>query len=695
MHLGKRLVLAVCLLAGAATHAEEVKIYRDTWGVPHIYAESEAGAAFGVGYAQAEDRLEDLYKNIRTAIGRAAEVFGADHVMTDYAMRLMRNDELCKEKWPTAPQEVRTLAESYIAGVKAYVAEHPERVPEYALELEPWMCGAIGRAMILQWPIGTMFDDLGQAPKDPKFSSNCFAVAPKRSADGSAILLTDPHLTWESLAVFWEGRVHSPTLEMNGFFIVGSPLVGLGNNNKVGWAMTTGGPDTSDVYMLKFKMGFPPQYEYNGEWLTPRLVSHVIPVKGEEKPRRMPSLVTIHGPLLAEPDTEKGVAYAGKTPYMDDMEMFEQMYRMAKAQNAEEFYEALRMNHLMEQNCMYADLQGNIGYARVGRTPIRPEGVDPSKPIPGHTSATEWLGIHDINDHVRIVNPEQGYMQNCNISPQNMMLDSPLTPEKYKPYIYNVSWDKNNPRGKRMLAMLAADESVTKEDAMGITMDVYDILAEPWQKALRDAMAAPDMTALDPACQEAANLVLNWDGNFTKDSTAAPIVWKWRTEIKDKVDTAAIADGGTLSAEHQLALLTTLGEALKQLQSQYNKPYVTWGEIHVVGRNGDYYPMDGADFGGGPIFTETVKDVEAREEEKGSGKRVAFGGAMSTMLMFLRDGGIESYTCTPWGQSGDPKSPHHTDQARELFSQRKMKPTWFKKEELLEHLASEKVLQLP
>lgn len=675
--------------------AEEVTIYRDTYGVPHIYGDSPVAAAYGLGYAQAEDRLDDIYRNVRTALGSMAEFFGPEHVEIDYIMRLMRNAKLCEEYWITAPAEIRELGDSFVRGINAYIAEHPERVPEHALELHGWHCAAVGRCMILQWPLGTIQDDFNQRDKTPPFASNAWAVEPKRSADNCAILLTDPHLTWESLAVFYEARVFGGSLSMNGFFVAGTPALAIGHNNDVGWACTTGGPDTSDVYALKIRktaLGF--EYEYDGKWLQPRLSVFTIKVKGEDKPRAMPAMYTNHGPLIEEPDFEKGIAYAGKTPYMEDAGFFRQQYAMCMAKDADDFIEALRIDSSMEQNILFADRKGNIGYVRVGRTPIRPEGPwNWSAPVPGNTSATEWLGIHPLEDHVQIRNPEQGYMQNCNISPANMMLDSPMTPEKYIPQLYNVSWDKNNLRGRRAVELLSQDDSITKEEAIAIAMDVYDLLAKPWQDALRAAFesAGPEVKE-DKDLAAAAQTILDWDGQFTQDSRAAAIIRHWRPRCEGPIDTKAIVEGTALSAEHQARLVELLRETLSEMQRLYGAEPVTWGDIHKVGRNGEFFPCDGADFGSRETGTETLRDVEAAETPEDSGRYVANSGSMSAMLMFFHEAGIDSYTCTPWGQSADPASPHHVDQARELYSKRRMKPTWFRKEDMLQHQESEKVL---
>ncbi|MBN2309751.1 MAG: penicillin acylase family protein, partial [Candidatus Hydrogenedentes bacterium] len=646
-------------------------------------------------YAQAEDRLEDIYRNVRTAIGEMSAAFGPSYVRQDYIMKAVKNGEHWAAYWPTAPEHIRALGDAFVAGVEAYVAEHPERRPGYALDLEGWHCGAVGSTMILKWPLGTVEDDLKNKDQAPPFGSNGWAVGPSRSAEGCSIVMTDPHLTWKDLAVFYEARVHGGDLAMNGFFLVGTPVLALGNNGRVGWACTTGGPDTSDVYVLKLNPDNPLEYEYDGAWKQAQIETITIEVKDADPVEQMAAYTEL-GFLLGEPDLEKGIAYVGATPYFGQTGLLEQMYKMALARNCGEFYEALAMNQFMEQNLIFADVEGNIQYVRAGRTPIRPEGYNWNAPVPGNTSATKWLGIHDIADLVQIKNPPQGYFQNCNISPALMMLDSPLTPDKYPAYVYNVSWDKSNPRGRRALELLSGDDSITREEAMAVAMDVYDALSKPWQSALRGAVDAVGAERMqDAAFAKAVEDVLAWNGEFTPDSVAAPIVRSWRLKCAGAVDVAAIAKGEALSREHQAALLELLGQTLAELRVKYGESPVTWGDIHKVGRGGILFPCPCADFGDGANATETLMDVGTREDPPDSGIYVARKGSMAMMLMFCVADGIEAYSCIPWGQSADPASPHYMDQGEKLYSRRKFKPAWFDREELLGHVESEKVLQIP
>ena len=727
-----------------APEPPKATLYRDTWGVPHIYGSSLADAAYAMGYAQAEDRLDDLYINIRTAVGSLAEVAGKDMLDRDLRMRLVANAERCQAYWETqAPPEIRAMGDSFMRGVQAFLKDHPERQSPLAVELHGWQCLAVGRAMIFNWPLDVIQEKVERKADAPPFSSNSYAVAPSRSADGSAILMTDPHLTWEGMAVFTEGRMHAPEAEMCGYWLVGSPLPVLGHSANVAWACTTGGPDTSDVYMVKLNPDNPLQSQYNGEWKDFGTRTATINVRGEA-PVTVTFLDSIYGPVWEQPDPAKGIAYCGASRYIESCGLLEECLKMVQAKNCDEFQQALGMFDMMEQNISFADRDGHIAYLRNGSVPIRPEGVKWTVPIPGGTDATRWLGFHELKDLVQIKDPAQGYFQNCNCSPANMMRDSIMTPDKYRDYIYNVSWDKQSPRGARLLQLLDADSSVTKEEAMAYTLDVHDLLAQPWQQALQAAIDAAsgktsekaevkgkkgadtgkkkaasakkggksEKTAkagkgkagakdakkkdymANPDFAKAVADILAWNGDFTKDSVAAPVVRFWRLKCEKLIDTVAIAEGKPLGKKDQVKMLDALEETLAEMKARYGTLDVKWGDITLVGRDGKFFACDGADFGSRDKknYTQTPMVTGSREEPKDSGKFVAYKGSSTIMLSFLNKDGIDSYSLVVWGQSADPNSPHHTDQSEKLYSQRKFKPTWFKKDDLLKNLESEKAL---
>ncbi len=651
---------------------------------------------YALGYAQAEDRLADIYLAIRTAVGRMAEVQGKALVDQDYMMRLAHNDTLHKKYLETASPELRANLEAFVAGIQAYINEHPDEAADVKIDIEPWHPLAIGRAMILRWPIGTVMDDLQRAkqePPPPGIGSNEWAVAPSRSADGSALLLSDPHLTWEGLAVLYEARFHAGDLHMNGYFLIGSPMLGIGHNRHVGWALTTGGPDTSDVFQIKFHLAPKPEYLYDDQWKPVEMKSFTISVK-DSSPVIRPAFYTHLGPVISQPDLAAGTAFVGASPYFEQTGLYEQFYKMAKAKDVHEFNKVLSSHQYNEQNVMSADTQGNISYVRNGATPIRPEGYDWSRPVDGTTSATAWQGIHPQSDLVHIINPPQGYMQNCNISPANMMVGSTLTPDKYRDYIYNVSWDLNNPRGRRAVDLLDADKSVTIEEAKSYVMDVFDRLASTWQAELKAAVAEVGQSYKDDSeFQSAVSRILAWDGYFLPEAQATVVYKFWRLKCGEQIDLSPLGNGKPMGTEERTKMLTLLKQTIEELKTTYGRWDVPWGEVHVVGRDGKYFPTAGADFSSGDKngnFSESLLDVRSKADPDKPGRFIANSGSMAMILMQFSKDGVRSFTCTPWGQSAHTDSKHYMDQGERLYSKRHMKPTWWKHDELLKNVDSSK-----
>lgn len=691
------LVAAWSILMPTIAPADEVTLYRDTWGVPHVYAETEAAAMYALGYAQAEDRLEDIFLAVRTAVGRMAEVKGKSLLQQDYMMRLAHNDTLHQPYLQNAPQPLRENLEAFVAGVQAYIDQHPEESRDVAIKIEPWHPLAVGRAMILRWPIGTIMDDLknGGERSQPAMGSNQWAISPSRTADGSTLLMSDPHLTWEGLAVLYEARFHGGDLHMNGFYLIGSPMLGIGHNRQVGWALTTGGPDTSDVFKIKFRMAPLPQYLYDDQWREVKIESFSIPVK-DSQPVERPAFYTHLGPVITEPDIKSGIAFVGASPYLEQTGLYEQFYNMAKARDVYEFNHVLSAHQYNEQNVMSADIHGNISYVRNGATPIRPEGYDWSRPVDGTTSKTAWKGIHPQSDLVRIINPPQCYMQNCNISPANMMVDSPLTPDKYPAYVYNVSWDRDNPRGRRTVELLQADTQVSLDEAKSYTLDIYDRLAKRWQSELKRAFETADNSIKsDKDVKAAVDAVLAWDGHYTPDATSTVLQKFWRLKCGEKLDLKSLGQGQALSNEARTQLIELFRQTINELKQRYGRWDVPWGQVHVVGRSGQYFPVGGADYSSGDKeanFSETLMDVRCTDDPSQQGRYIANSGSMAMILMHFKDGRVQSFTCTPWGQSANPRSAHHVDQAEKLYSKRQMKPTWWDKTELEKNVESIKKL---
>ncbi|MFQ5928073.1 MAG: penicillin acylase family protein [Acidobacteriota bacterium] len=671
--------------------AEKVTIYRDEYGVPHIFADTEEGVAFGAGYAQAEDRLEQLLRNYRRAEGRMAEIFGGEeNFRSDYIARAFRHAAVSRERYNTLARKGRACIEAFQEGVRTFMREHPEQVPEWAPELHPWQAVALERYIIWGWPLGEAHGDLRRANIKPDplpyRGSNQWLVAGTRTAFGAPIALIDPHLNWYGQFRFYECRLYGGEIQLSGVAIVGTPFPALGHNRYLSIAMTTGGPDTSDVYEEETNPHNPRQYKYEGQWRDMSVRREKIGVKEGDRVRWVGVEIesTHHGPIVARRGNK---AYAVAIPYADQVKLQDQIYGMITSRNLKELKEALAMLQLMAQNIMVGTVQGDIYYLRNGRVPIRPKGFNFSRPVPGHTSASEWKGIHPLSDLIQITNPPQGYMQNCNIAPIFMMKDCPLTQARFKdrPYLYDER-ENLHQRAAMVLELLAKNNRVSVKDAMEMTLSTQVYKAQLWQELLRNA-GSPEQ----PDLKRFYDLILDWNRRSDFDSTGAVAYKYWKDSLGPQL--ARLVDPG--EAPKKALAPQRLHEALrvgaKQLLSHFGSLEVMYGQIFRVGRKGSDadYPVGGGSLRVSGMATPRAIGFQEREDRT----YVGYRGQSATQLVILSDP-PHSYTVVPLGQSDHPESGHWDDQARELFSKVKMKPTYFlDRPELLKHVTARKELE--
>jgi len=648
-------------------------IYRDTWGVPHIFAGSEESAIFAQGYAQAADRLPTIYKAYRKANGRMSEFFGPQWIEHDYRQHLLGHFDLARDRYGQLDHTVRRMVESFLSGIETFARENPQSVPEWSCELEPHGFLTLGWFIIIRWQLGEVLSKLKKA-EVPVGASNEWVIGPNRSKEGCPIACIDPHVHWEDEWLFHESHLHGGRLHVFGFSPVGTPYVSLGHNRNLSWAMTTGGPNTSDVYEEKLSAEGE-RYLYDGEWRDIESRTIAIRVNGKDGYREVEREVrrTHHGPIVGVKD---GKAYAIKLSLQDQIRLLEQIRLMNLAQNLSDFMDAMSMLQLMPQNTMYADTDGNLYYQRTGRVPIRPEGYDWKGPVPGDTSETEWMGIHPMEDLVQIKDPSAGFMQNCNISPGTMTFDSPLTEERYPDYIYNTSTGSTNARGSRFVEIMRTLENVGFEDAMGIMTDVRIHGIEDQLKLLDDAYER--LGDEFPDLREAVEILRDWNGEASTDSQGMTLYWHWRRNLEQSLK------GSRPDIDRHRATLAALRECCRFMKERFDSLEVPWGKINR-GRRGDTsWPLAGCQ--------KTLRAIGTVGPDE-SGIRYANRGQSCPTLVLLKRP-ITSYSAVPYGQSEDPESPHFTDQGERLFQNRRLKPTWFSKDKLMDHIESEEKVKM-
>ncbi|MBI4584845.1 MAG: penicillin acylase family protein [Planctomycetes bacterium] len=712
--LGAFIASILGFIRGAGGAEELITVYRDQWGVPHVYAETEEGACFGAGYTQAEDRPEELFKQYRRAAGRMAEVFGPEFIFHDYRQRVWRHEAVCREKYGELGPKCRGLIEAYLEGVKLYFQEHPERRPAWAMPLEPWQVAALGRFIIWGWPEGDAGEDLQRAGIQPdpveKRGSNQWLVAPEKSAYGAPIALIDPHLSWYGEFRFYEARLYGGELQVSGVSVLGTPIPSLGHSRFCSIAMTTGGPDAADVYEETLDPSRPGEYLYDGSWRKLAIRKEEIRVKEGDGLRTIVREIPYshHGPIIAQ---KNGKGYAMALTYFDQVGLMEQIYEMVTARNLSEMKKALGRLQLMEQNLMIGTVDGDIFYVRNGRVPIRPDGFDWKRPVPGQLSRSEWLGLHPLDDLVQILNPPQGYMQNCNVSPAVMMKGSPLTADRYRerPYLFNADMPYLHQRAAQTVEELHAVSKLTIEQAIAIANSTAVFNAGLWQERLDEAMEKHgEKVKADAEAQKVYELIYAWNRRADPDSAGATAYRYWKDavyQIPDEVseplrlmdkkkfgEVALLADRGGLEPPpvRPEALAEAMLQAAKKLKEDWGRVVVAYGEVYRIGRKGSArtFPI-----GGGSIHGMSTPRAVGYKKN-GAGKTyLGQGGQTSTQVVLLTRP-PQSWSLLPLGESDDPASPHFDDQAEKLMARGQMKPTYFlQKEELLKHAAAKKELR--
>lgn len=727
-----------CLLAAAAALAltgaargetpiepkpTQVSIYRDTWGVPHIYGDTEEAGFFGLGYAQAEDNLIRVLAGALWAQGRSAEIAGDADLPLNVEIRRWRHYEEAQRGFARLSPQLQRNYRAFIAGIKRYMAEHPERVPAWAPELEPEMLVAISRAIwwvfynqnlgpaeCTKGGVKLQLGFNGQPPPAVRTASNEWVVLPKRTKNGETILLADPHVSMND-ASYYEYRVFGGDFMSAGF--TSGVLMWQAQGRHVAWAYTTGNPDLWDCYAVETDPENPRQYLYDGKPQMMEVRKETIRSSSGKVIEREFEYTRHNGVLSPVVAREGRIAYVVSASQMHDAGLFdEEIYRMNRARSVAELREALKTLGQLPQNLMVIDDGGHAYYLRAGKTPQRPAGYDWTGPVPGNTSATAWLGYHSLDEMIEVLDPPQGYMQNNNTAPDTLFAEGNLEASKYPAYMFNDTPGRLTTRGQRALDVLSRAKDFTVEDAMELAFDEYWVTTPPWQDALRHAVEQePErVAALSPAARKLVERILSFDGHARAESAAALNFLFWRAETGEALY-ARDEFAGLRAFPWQRSMVTPafaqmlIEEAEQAAAAQIevvgdiDQPL---GKLFRVAFGNVNEPLGGASIHANnrpersafvvPEFDSTLRAFEFAPLDK-NGQRLVYRGSQGTRLVVFGER-PQSWSLRAFGQQMDPTSPHGADQVV-LISRRQFKPMLLDKAELLKHVESTKTLDVP
>ena len=570
-----------------------VDVVRDTYGIPHVFASSHADAAFGLGYAHAQDRLWQMEMNRRIGSGRLAEVLGPGALDTDRFLRTIGVRRSAEANLLKLDPESRRLLTAYAAGVNAFLAADPVLPVEFLItgaRPEPWSpVDSIVWVKMMAWDLGgnwrsellrmrlakilplariqeflppypgdaplpiadlkemygglekeairlagaDMDRVLAMAPPElPEGAgSNNWVVAGSRSASGKPLLANDPHLGLTAPAVWYFAHIHVPGMNIIGATLPGVPVVTLGRNDRIAWGYTNTGPDVQDLYLERLDTA--------GGYITPegpasfKVIRETIKVKGAED---VPLEVRIsrHGPIISDVAksaldvTPRGYAIAfAWTALAEDDLTIQSSVELGRARNWQDFLAAARKFNAPQQNMLYADVDGNIGYVAAGRIPIRkPENdLKGLAPAPGWDARYDWSGYIPFEDLPQNYNPSSGRLWTAN---------DKIAAAGYKPFITS-EWQPPY-RSNRIGALI---EATPKHDVASFARMHADVLS----LAMREAM--PYLLATAPRsdnARQALAMLRNWNGEMRKDLPEPLILAAWWRELTRRIYADELGD---------------------------------------------------------------------------------------------------------------------------------------------------------
>ena len=671
----------------------DVRILRDTWGVPHIFGKKDTDAAFGLAYAHSKDDFKTSQIVLTAVNGHLADLLGPKWAGNDYLVQLIRLWDTVNAKYETdLSSETRALCEAYADGVNYYAFLHPnETFPGlFPISGKHIVAGFVHKMPLmvgLDKVLMELFEDKGKTAaraddtmlaasfRNDEFSllglragSNAMAVSPRRAADGRTLLAINSHQPWEGPVSWYEVQMHSEEgWNMTGGLFPGSPVVFHGHNDDLGWAHTNNYPDLIDTYVLEMNPDNPNQYRFDGQWRDLEI---------RKAPIRVKLLGPIHwtvnqeigwsvyGPVLRRPHGVYAIRYAG----MGDIRQVEQWYRMNKASSMAQWEQAVRMATLPMFNCTYADKEGNILYHYQALLPMRAKGYDWTKELPGDTSKTLWTEYLPYDKLPRVKNPVSGFVMNCNNTPYHTTLD-PENPRKedYAPE-FGIEERMTN-RAMRALYLLGGDPSITEE---AFYTYKYDMTYAPDSKMAKLVKRVLLLDFSDSKLlQESQRILSSWDMRTNPENKGAALAVLSYMNILPSGKKLAVEDVPDEQVREGLK------KAAKILKEKHGRIDVEWEQVNRLIRGKYDYGL-----GGAPDVLHAVEgDLQKDGRLKGNE-----GDSYILMVNWDKDGRVSSRSIHQFGSATlNEHSLHYADQSP-LFVKMELKPVWREESEIRRHL---------
>jgi len=406
-----------------------------------------------------------------------------------------------------------------LARIHEFVAPYPGEAPPQIADLKALYGSLDPGGVQLAEDAARLLAIAPGAPPDGVGSNN-WVVSGEHSTSGKPLLANDPHLGLTAPPVWYFAHLAIGDRNVIGASLPGMPAIVLGRNDRIAWGFTNTGPDVQDLYLEKLDAA--------GRYLTPEgprdfiIVEETIRVKGAPD-EALRVRISRHGPVISDVhrvsanQSPRGyvIAFAW-TALLEDDRTLQAAGKIARASDWAEFLAAARDYQVPQQNIVYADRDGNIGFVAPGRIPVRkPENdLKGLAPAPGWDAKYDWAGWIAFENLPQQYNPASGRLWSAN---------EKVTPPGYAHFITS-EWAAPY-RSQRIGELLQAQP---KHDLGSFARIQADVLSLAMRESLPRLLETRPKTA---RAKRALTLLAAWDAGMTLDRPEPLIAWAWWREF--------------------------------------------------------------------------------------------------------------------------------------------------------------------
>lgn len=667
------LLLVFMPLLGAKRNVE---ILWDKYGVAHVYAKNAEGMFFGYGYAQMQSHPNLILKLYGESRGRGAEYWGEKALALDKWVLVNEIPERAEQWFAMQTPEFQRYLTEFADGMNEYAKRHPEGIGEEYRQVLPirpvdslmhvhrivHFSYVSSQARVRAAATGRPADLSAQA-------SNAWAIAPKKSAQGTPMLLMNPHLPWQDWYTYYEVHLNGPGMNLYGASQIGFPVLRFVFSDYLGFTQTVNSIDGSDLYRLELDGD---GYRFDGAKRAFSRKTISIAVK-DGKPVEMEIKKSVHGPVVWD---ESGTALAMKTAGLDKPFLLEQYWKMGIAKNFREYEAQLKRLQVPTFNITYADRDGHVMYFFNGTLPKRKQGdlAYWAGVLPGNTSETLWDSYHAYEELPKVIDPPSGWVQNTNDPPWTATLPY-LKPDAYPTYAAGRDYTF---RTISSLEMLSRAEKIDFAKLVEYKHSTALELAKRVKGALVEAAAGT----------EAARVLAAWDNKADNDSRGAVLFEAWARKafgplLSNKAAFAVAADPARpfetpAGLKNPAGAAKLLEEAAAEVKKQFGRIDPAYGEVRRFRYRGADFSANGADGGLGAFRVIRF------------GPNGPVHGDTFVACVEWSKGGPHAQVLVSYGNSSQPGTKHDVDQLP-LLSDKKLRTAWRLRKEVEGNLESKDI----